>query len=106
MGSDDTEQLEQICAEPHGSDCVKGGQGQVLFPQLTLLTPLYLRRVVECPQPLYLILQLLCMTCLLPHFLGYCCSRSAAVECSQYRITIIYSVFSSLVGNELFSCFY
>lgn len=43
-------------------------------------------------------------------WLGYCDSvwvpfavRSAAVECSQYRITIIYF---SLVHNEFFSCFY
>lgn len=101
MASDGKEQLEQMCAEPHESHCVKGRESS---PVLVLF---HLRRV-DCgwPQSLYLIPQLLCMTWLLGQCLGYCCCRSAAVECSQYRITIIYSIFSLLVHSEFFSCFY
>lgn len=104
------EQLEQMCAEPHESRCVKGRESAgSCFLSSPLLLLFHLRRV-DCgwPPSLYLILQLLCATWLLWQCLGYCCCRSAAVECSQYRIAIIYSVFSSLVHNAMnsFSCFY
>lgn len=97
------EQLEQMCAEPQESRCVKGRESTgSCFLSSPLLLLFHLRRV-DCgwPPSLYLILQLLCATWLLWQCLGYCCCRSAAVECSQYRIAIIYSVFASLVHNAM-----